>query len=184
MRWLYIINLIVLATMSVAVYGSPPPPSPSMATPAKGSWFARMKPFCNPVEVTMAFKNSPPPKDDLSQAYAAACYALAGKMPKAQQKLDSFPSRKQGWAANVVFNVAHPIADAGDDESAGPIMRLVVRYNPDHYMALYHAGISLYAIGEPADAERHLTRFLEIYRQNDGWTKNARWVLKKIRKTS
>ena len=28
----------------------------------------------------------------------------------------------------------------GDDASAGPIMRLVVEYQPDNYMALYHAG--------------------------------------------
>ena len=93
----------------------------------------------------MAMKNIPPPSDDTSQAYAAACYALAGKIDKASLVLNSFPSGRQSWAANVVFNVAHSIADAGDDKSAGPIMQLVVGYSPDHYMALYHAGISLYA---------------------------------------
>ena len=185
MRWLYIINLIVLVAMSAAVYGarqSPPQPLPSRAAQARGSWYARIKPYCNPVEVGMAFKRMPPPKDHTSQAYAAACYALAGKIKKARQTIDNLPRSRRGLAANIVFNVAHRIADAGDDKAAGPIMQLVVRYSPNHYMALYHAGISLYATGESTDAQRHLTRFLEIYKQDDGWTKNTQVVLERIRR--
>jgi len=186
-RRLYLINLIVLFTISAALYGelqSPPPQVPSRAVQAQGSWYQRIKPYCNPVEVGMAFKRTPPPTDETSQAYAAACYALAGKIEKARQKLDTFPRSGQSWAANIVFNVAHPIADGGDDQSAGPIMELVVRFSPNHYMALYHAGISLYATGKSAEAERHLIRFLGIYKQNDGWTRNAQLVLEKIRRNS
>jgi len=129
----------------------------------------------------MAFKRMPPPPDNTSQAYASACYALAGKIEKARQKIDNFPKNKQAWAANIVFDVAHPIADMGDDESAGPIMQLVVEYYPNHFMALYHAGISLYATGHINDAERHLTHFLTLYKNNDSWRERAESVLDKIR---
>ena len=84
-------------------------------------------------------------------------------------------------AAGIVFDVAHPVADAGDDRSAGPIMELVVDYWPNHYMALYHAGMSEYALEQPALARTHLQAFLSYYNQNDGWTRNARDVLARLR---
>ena len=84
-------------------------------------------------------------------------------------------------AAGIVFDVAHPVADAGDDRSAGPIMELVVEYWPNHYMALYHAGMSEYALEQPALARTHLQAFLSYYNQNDGWTRNARDVLARLR---
>jgi hypothetical protein len=37
-------------------------------------------------------------------------------------------------AANIVFEVGHPVADAGDDRSAGPLMELVVDYVPDELL--------------------------------------------------
>ena len=186
MRRLYIINLVFFFSVATLAYSggaSTPFHVGGQLTAGKGTWFEGMKQYCNPVEVGMAFKRNPPPNEDKSQAYAAACYALAGKIKKAGETLDKFSSQKQRrWAANVVFNVAHPIADMGDDESAGPIMQLVVHYIPNHYMALYHAGISLYATGERTDAERHLVRFLELYKNNDGWRKNAKDVLAKLRR--
>ncbi len=185
MRWLYGVNLLFLLIVSTVMYtGVLSNPLLGNMTMNKDTWFESIKPYCNPVEVGMAIKRNPPPKQDKSQAYAAACYALAGKIDKAQQKLDGFPSGKRPWAANIVFNVAHPIADMGDDESAGPIMQLVVRYYPNHYMALYHAGISLYATGHTKDAKRHLTRFLELYKINDSWRKKAKSVLAKIRRNA
>lgn len=48
------------------------------------------------------------------------------------------PKKQQEKAAGIVFRIGHPVADAGDDESAGPIMNLVVKYQPWNYMALYH----------------------------------------------
>ena len=80
-----------------------------------------------------------------------------------------------------MFEVAHPVADAGDDRSAGPIMELVIQYWPNHYMALYHAGMSEYALGQPALAKKNLTAFLSYYHINDGWTRNARNVLARLR---
>jgi hypothetical protein len=85
-------------------------------------------------------------------------------------------------AANIVFNVGHPVADAGDDQSAGPIMRLVIQYTPENYMALYHAGMSEYILGELDFARTHLKAFLEIYRSEDGWRSNAIEVLGRMNK--
>ena len=75
----------------------------------------------------------------------------------------SFPHAQRSSAAGIVFNVGHPVADAGDDQSAGPIMRLVVEYQPENYMALYHAGMSEYILGHTDLARTQLERFLEIY---------------------
>ncbi len=76
--------------------------------------------------------------------------------------------------------MGHPVADAGDDESAGPIMWLVVEYQPDNYMALYHAGISEYILGHADLARANLERFLTIYHAEDGWRANARTVLERL----
>ena len=181
MRWLYLLNVVFFIVITAVPYGGLSQVWRG-GMPGKGTWYEKVKPYCNPVEVEMAMKTITPPSDDTSQAYAAACYALAGKINKSSRILNSFPSSRQSWAANVVFNVAHPIADAGDDKSAGPIMQLVVKYSPNHYMALYHAGISLYATGHKSDARKHLRHFLELYRNDDGWRRNASQVLERIQK--
>ena len=79
-----------------------------------------------------------------------------------------------------MFQIGHPVADAGDDDSAGPIMRLVVKYQPRAYMALYHSGISSYNLGDVDLARDHLTRFLELYERDDGWRRNGLDVLARI----
>jgi hypothetical protein len=76
--------------------------------------------------------------------------------------------------------VAHPIADAGDNLSAGPIMELVVYYWPNHYMALYHAGMAEYAMGQHQLARKNLKAFLSYYHENDGWTQSAQETLTKL----
>ena len=60
-------------------------------------------------------------------------------------------------------------------------MELVLDYIPSHYMALYHAGMSEYALEQPALARKHLKAFLSYYHENDGWTQNARDVLARLR---
>jgi hypothetical protein len=94
--------------------------------------------------------------------------------------LQSVPSGERYRAAGIVFEIAHPVADAGDDRSAGPIMALVVEFWPNHYMALYHAGASEAALGRNAAAREHLSRFLELYHENDGWRSNAIATLAKL----
>ena len=83
-------------------------------------------------------------------------------------------------AAGVVFAVAHPVADAGDDASAGPIMELVVEFWPNHYMALYHAGIARLGLGDRDVARDYLERFLQYYDHDDGWRSSALAALEEI----
>jgi hypothetical protein len=79
-----------------------------------------------------------------------------------------------------VFDIGHPVADAGDDRSAGPIMELVIDYWPNHYMALYHAGMAEYMLGQRDLSKRNLQEFLKYYHEHDGWTNNAGEILKRL----
>lgn len=160
-----------------AVPTVPPPP----AQPAgPGEWFAQIRPFCNPVEVEVALRQRQPPDGFEGSAYSAACLALAGKVDRARVLIDALPAGERARAAGVVFEVAHPVADAGDDQAAGPIMELVIDYWPNHYMALYHAGMSEYALGQVDRARRNLTEFLNQYHEDDGWRRNAIEVLGRL----
>jgi hypothetical protein len=94
--------------------------------------------------------------------------------------INSLAESERSQAAGVVFEVAHPVADAGDDKAAGPIMEMVIEYWPNHYMALYHAGMSEYALGQPALARKNLREFLRYYNQNDGWRRNALETLDRL----
>ena len=86
--------------------------------------------------------------------------------------------------AAIVFDVGHPVADAGDDRSAAPIMELVIDYWPNHYMALYHAGMAEYMLGQRDLATKNLTEFLRLYYENDGWRANGIAVLQRLRSTA
>ncbi|HEX2205218.1 MAG TPA: hypothetical protein VHG91_18055 [Longimicrobium sp.] len=143
-----------------------------------GAWFGRARPFCNPVEVVVGVRRLPPPPGGDGPAYLAACYALAGNIDRARAVIDGAEDPR--YAAHVVFNVAHPVADAGDDEAAGPIMSLVLEYTPDNFMALYHAGISEHALGHPEAARRHLTEFVRLYGADDGFRGRALSVLREL----
>jgi hypothetical protein len=59
-------------------------------------------------------------------------------------------------------------------------MELVLKYWPQNYMAMYHAGMSAYALGDTRLSQQRLTDFLSAYQAQDGWTSNARIVLDKI----
>jgi tetratricopeptide (TPR) repeat protein len=142
------------------------------------SWFDRMKPSCNALEVTVAMRDNPAPQTPEGQGYAAACYALAGKIDLAKKVIDALPGNQRATASGIVFNIGHPIADAGDDNSAAPIMRLVIDYWPENYMALYHAGIAEYNLKQYDDAKLHLSAFLELYQPEDGWRQSAQAALK------
>jgi tetratricopeptide (TPR) repeat protein len=139
-----------------------------------------MKPFCNSVEVGTMMRQSPPPAGRDGAGYGAACYALAGQIDQARLLITQLPTGDQGAASAVVFEIGHPVADAGDDRSAGPIMELVIEFWPENYMALYHAGMSEYTLGQPDLAAKHLRRFLELYKSEDGWRSNGIEVLGRL----
>jgi hypothetical protein len=153
-------------------------PAPSQASGAE--WFAVVKASCNALEADLTLQQSPPPAGADGAGYGASCLALAGHIDKAAALIDALPADQRGTAANTIFEVGHPVADAGDDASAGPIMGLVVKYLPDHYMALYHAGMAEYGLGESDLARQHLERFIELYTAEDGWRSNARLVLTRL----
>ena len=160
-------------TVTINVQGGPGEgPVEPVAVDAVG-WFRSMKAYCNPVEVDTRLTWSPAPRSADGTAYEAACFALAGRIDSARDRILQLPEDRRWNAAGVVFNVGHPVADAGDDLAAGPIMELVVEFWPNHYMALYHAGAARYALGDHAPAHRYLVSFLEYYDPDDGWRRNA-----------
>ncbi len=165
------------AIVSVGTHATPSSPQP--ATSGR-SWFQATKPYCNSLEVETRLQSVPPPAVADGPGWMAACYALAGKTNAARALISELPVGERGRAAGIVFQVGHPVADAGDDESAGPMMELVLEFWPQNYMARYHAGMSAYILGQHDRATGHLTRFLEDYHQNDGWTRNAKTVLQRL----
>lgn len=179
--WSYVaICGLIMANSRSTSAGGEPYVAPAPFRGQAGEWFSRMKPFCNAVEVDVQQKQLPPPAGMEGAGYSAACYALAGKIERARQTIDALDPSDRPNAAGIVFNTGHPVADAGDDQAAGPIMRLVILYQPGNYMALYHAGISEYILGEREYARTHLEKFLSIYKTEDGWRSNAREVLGRI----
>jgi hypothetical protein len=181
--WSYVAvcGLLLVRPRSAPV--EPPRPSHAPAPTFRGDaagWFAQMKPFCNAVEVEVQQQANPAPSGTQGAGYSAACFALAGKIDRARTTIDQLDTSDRPAAAGIVFEVGHPVADAGDDQSAGPIMRLVVEYQPQNYMALYHAGISESILGHSDIARTHLERFLEIYQAEDGWRSNAITVLNRL----
>ena len=188
MRKLYLAGLLFVVLAVLLILGSPSSrvtPHPGAVAQAvfsgtAGAWFQSVRQYCNPVEVETRHRWNPPPEGMEGTAYSAACYALAGKVDQARELILTLDGDDRWQAAGIVFNVAHPVADAGDDRSAGPIMEMVVEFWPNHYMALYHAGMSRYALGDPAAASRYLQEFLGYYDQDDGWVRNAESVLAEI----
>jgi serine/threonine protein kinase len=156
-------------------------PAPAVrATGARG-WFAQAKPSCNPVEVAQLMARRPPPSGWDGAGFAAGCWALAGRIEEARSALEQVPAAERWRAAGIVFDLAHPVADAGDDIAAAPIMNLVLESWPNHFQALYHAGMSDFALGHVDRARTHLTEFLRLYKEEDGFTRNAREALEKLR---
>lgn len=108
------------------------------------------------------------------------CFAVAGKIDRARKLLQSLAEPDRNQAIAMVFSVAHPIADSGDDRSAGPIMELVAEFSPDNYMAVFHAGMAEFALGQDDAARIQLQRFLTMYSMTDVWHQRAKTALAAI----
>jgi hypothetical protein len=156
-----------------------PPAAPRHVSSAQ-AWLTRMRPRCNAVEAVQAVLREPPPAGADGAGAGAACLALGGKMTAARKLIVALPPGERARAAAVVFNAGHPVADMGDDVSAAPIMQLVLEFWPDNFQALYHAGMSEYALGRPSEARPLLERFLALYHLEDGFTRAARRALQRI----
>jgi len=155
------------------------PRDPPRGTTAQ-RWFARAKPYCNPVEAAQFMARNPAASGWDGAGFAAGCWALAGKIAEARATLDHVDQRERYRAAGIVFDLAHPVADAGDDVAAAAIMNLVLESWPNHFQALYHAGMSDFALGNPDRARAHLTEFLRLYATEDGFRRNAKDALAKM----
>jgi hypothetical protein len=184
--WSYVILCVALVVATrrpsaVPVVALQPQPAASGVEASDGAqWFRRARPYCNSVEVTTLQRNSPPPATVDGAGFHAACLALAGRVDDARRIIDGIAEGNRNQAVNIVFEVGHPVADAGDDRSAGPIMELVVDYWPNHYMALYHAGMAEYMLGQRELAKHNLSAFLRFYSEKDGWRTNAIDVLERL----
>lgn len=193
MRFLYTLGLMYVALCGALLYrGQPaaPPPAPAPAAPSHptaapppgnaAEWYRQIKPYCNSLEAESHLHFQPPPDGAEGVGYAAACLALAGKIDQARERIVALSQSERTTAVGIVFEIGHPVADAGDDKSAGPIMELVVEFWPNHYMALYHAGASEFILGQRDLSRQHLKAFLEYYHENDGWRTNALDMLQKL----
>ena len=165
-------NRVLVSSGGSSVYAEP--------TSDAVQWFRRVKPYCNSVEAQTIQQQSPPPNTTAGAGYHAACFALAGRIDDARRVIDKLSPDDRYKAAGIVFDVGHPVADAGDDRSAGPIMELVIDYWPNHYMALYHAGMAEYMLGQRDLARHNLEEFQKYYHEHDGWTQNAVEVLRRL----
>ncbi len=189
-RPLYLIAAGYLVISGAALWHPRPAAAPAITAPPPAllgtgdaaAWFAAMKPYCNAVEVEVVIASRPAPTGTDGSGYRAACFALAGKIDSARATIARLEGDARYRAAGIVFDVGHPVADAGDDLSAGPIMALVVEFWPNHYMALYHAGMAQYALGQRDRARTNLETFLELYSPEDGWRGRARTVLGELRR--
>jgi hypothetical protein len=108
------------------------------------------------------------------------CLAIGGKIDRARQELYAMSDEARAQAIADVFSLAHPIADRGDDASAGPIMELVVEFTPTNYMAVFHAGMAAFALGHDDVAGPHLQRFVAMYMPHDVWRQRAEQALAAI----
>ncbi len=156
-----------------------PAPVPTSGDAAE-VWFRRVRPYCNAVEVRVLQRQTAPPHTTAGAGYHAACFALAGQIDEARRVIDSLAPNERYRAVGIVFDVGHPVADAGDDRSAAPIMELVIDYWPNHYLALYHAGMAEYMLGQRDLARKNLREFLQLYHENDGWRANGLTVLARL----
>src|SRR5690349_10801506 len=86
--------------------------------PTVDAW-EQFKAKCTPLEAETAVR-------DMPSELHAVCFALAGKIDRARELLASQSPAERKQDVEILFARAHPIADAGDDRSAGPIMHLVV----------------------------------------------------------
>ena len=186
MRPLHVLGLAYFAVGALALWRLADArllPAAATTTPVPAvprdaaAWFQSVKPGCNALEVETTVRQHPAPAGLEGTGYAAACWAIAGRTARARELISTLQADERWRAAGTVFEIAHPIADMGDDRSAGPIMELVVEFWPNHYMALYHAGAARFVLGDRDLARKYLEEFLRYYDHPDGWTANARTML-------
>ncbi len=110
--YLAICGVLVLRHQARRSRGVEPGPTSVQIDGSGSAWFAGIKSHCNVVEVELAQRGTPAPAALDGQAFSAACYALGGKLDSARAVIDRLPADDRYKAAGIVFDVAHPVADA------------------------------------------------------------------------
>lgn len=169
--------MVLVATRRAGDEASELPVVSAYVTQPSLDWSSASLAHCNPVEVSSWLASHEVGGGVNGAAWRAACFAVAGKIDATRQVILGLAPGDRDIAVNRVFLAGHPVADAGDDASAGPIMELVVEFQPDQYMALYHAGMAAAIAGRDDQARRHLNRFLALYHPQDGYNLSARKAL-------
>jgi tetratricopeptide (TPR) repeat protein len=141
------------------------------------TWFANVRSSCNAVEAESRVASTPPPEGRDGSAYAAACFALAGKLDRSRNLIQQLPAADRSAAAGVVFEVGHAVADDGDEKSAAPLLELVLSYQPDNQLALYHLGLAEQSTYKYDAARKHLQRFVDLHPASDALRQNAEKAL-------
>jgi hypothetical protein len=157
-------------TFALRGHDEPTPP-----TEAPASWWSDAGAQCTPLGAHTAIRNPA-----WSPVQRVACLAIAGKIDEARTRIQGLSAASRFEALQLIFEIAHPIADSGDDQSAGPIMGLVSELWPTNYMAVFHAGMAQFALGNDAAAKEHLEHFLATYLRDDVWTARAKQALRDI----
>lgn len=163
--------------MAVAERPNPVLPRPP-ATPRE--WYDRIRPDCTPANVRLSVDLHRPPEGTEGVGYEAACFAVASDVPKARALILGLPENDRLQAASVVFDVAQAMVGQGQETAAGPLMELVVEFWPNHYVALYEAGVTRYAEGDYTHARIYLNRFLAVYAQRDDRSDRARRMVQEM----
>jgi serine/threonine protein kinase len=183
-----IIGGCTLAAVTISLVLKPSAPKPTttvvMDLLPEQIWFDKIKPSCNTVEAVTAIHASPPPNTIEGKGFAAGCYALAGKIDLADNLIQQLPQNAQAIAVSIVLSIAHPIAEAGDYQSVGLIMGLVLKYIPNNSTALYYAGMFEYSRGNISMAKQHLQKFVDFYRVDDNRRLNALTALGRIEQSN
>lgn len=179
---------LVLGPATVHLLREPPAPPPvevalvqspvqprRVASPEE--WFQGIRRRCTPGDVRLATDLNPPPPGVEGVGYKAACYALARQTASARALLLGLPEEARAQGASRVYEVGQALAAEGRHDLAGPLMELVLEFWPNHDLALYHAGSSRFATGDPVAAHGFLGKFLDLHGQEDDLTADARRMM-------
>jgi hypothetical protein len=157
----------------VATQGDPEPSTSERLEP----WIDRIMPFCTQEDVDLFVDLDPPPDTEEGIAQEAACFALAGRIPKARALILGLPHDRRNRAVGTVYDVTLATLTTDVDPLLGPVMELVLEFWPNHYLALYHAGSARFMRGDLRGAALYLHRFLELYVREDQLAADAHRML-------
>lgn len=196
MKWLkqtfpFLLLVLILGPHVREMTKTPPPPPvvvvahraepvrPKPPTTPR-TWFTGMLPNCRSDRVQLAVDLNHPPDGVEGIGYESACFAVAGHTAKARALVYGLPKEDRLQAATAIYNVAQEMVERGQETQAGPLMELVVEFWPNHYMALYEAGVTRYSQGDYTHARIYLSRFLELYVQHDDRADRARRMVQEM----